>query len=406
MRRLAVVSAVWLMLVVTPGMLAQNRDANGNALDQGNDTCPAAVIPMAPYYIEGTTVGMTNDYSSTCGGAYAVDVIYEYTPAQTDFYSVSLCGTTWDTILSIREGGSCPGDSQVVCNDDYCGLASTVYATLQGGHTYFIIVDGWASGSAGPYRMFLLPHPTCNFGEFHNLPAEVSEYPIDSVFYQHDPNGVCGSDTLPAQPYYSVGYLLGRSFNYHDDAGNLRADEDWYSFVMTEPETVKVVLRAYFPIHLEMLKRVDGCDSLNTLGELDLATCSADSIVYPCAAPGEYALRVMCSADTEMLIPQFYKLTLSRSYYECGCDTCECDSVSDLTVFVSPDHQHMWLHWRADSSGEVFTIYSTDDPDQQLYLPYWRTRGVYTAEGAGRQCWVDPEEAAEYQRYAVVRYCP
>lgn len=401
------VSAVWLILAVTPGMWAQTRGTGGNALDQGNDACPAAVIPMAPYYIEGTTVGMSNDYSSTCGGSYAPDVIYEYTPAQTDYYSVSLCGTNWDTVLYLREGGVCPGDSQVVCNDDYCGLASTVWAWLYAGHTYYIIVDGWGSGSAGFYRLHIVPYPACDIGSFHNFPVEVSEFPIDSVFYEHDPNGECGSDSLPAQPYYSsVVYLLGRSFNYYDDTGDRRADEDWYSFGMMEPDTVTVVLRAYFPIHLEMLKLVDECDSMNTLGELELTTCSADSIVCPCAAPGDYALHVTCAADTEMLIPQFYLLSLHRSSVVCQCDTCECDSVTDLTVFPSPDDQHVWLHWSADSAGEVFTIYSTAEMNSPVNPSNWHSRAVYAAAQPGWQCWTDPEPAANRQRYIVVRYCP
>ena len=85
---------------------------------------------------------------------------------------------------------------------------------------------------------------------------------------------------------------------------------------------------------------------------------------------------------------------------------CPCDSVEGLTAFVSPDHEHVWLHWDADSSGEEFWIYSTEemsapfDPDS-----LWERQAVHTAALPGRQCWTDEESEAPYKRYVVLRNC-
>ena len=77
-------------------------------------------------------------------------------------YSISLCGSDFDTYLYIYEDG-CPGsgtESLVCCNDDNggsCpggsgGLTSCCNdVTLFAQHTYYIFVVGWSPNSAGYY---------------------------------------------------------------------------------------------------------------------------------------------------------------------------------------------------------------------------------------------------------------
>jgi hypothetical protein len=125
--------------------------SSGSTALQGADVCPATVIPSIPFSATGTTAGYANNYSGTCIGNGAADVIYQFTPTVTGIYNVTLCGSSYDTGLIIKTGGSCPGTTDVGCNDDSystCGNTSSALApTLTAGVTYYIIVDGYSSNS-------------------------------------------------------------------------------------------------------------------------------------------------------------------------------------------------------------------------------------------------------------------
>jgi hypothetical protein len=136
------------------GYSSPAEESRGGSLDQGNDACPATVISSLPYADTGTTAGRANDYSGSCVGSSAPDVIYQFTAAATDSYRVSLCGSSYDTGLIIKTGGSCPGTTQVACNDDYSGCGTQSQVTFQGTAStiYYIIVDGWGTTS-GSYTL-------------------------------------------------------------------------------------------------------------------------------------------------------------------------------------------------------------------------------------------------------------
>lgn len=401
MKLFAVVATIVMGLSVASDVSAQDLHPTRNALDQGSDACPATVIYQAPYYDEGSTVGMANDYGSTWCGGLAADVIYEYTPAETDSYSVTLCGSNFDTVLHIREGGPCPGDSQVVCNDDYCFLTSTVNLRMFAGHTYYIVVDGY-SASSGSYRLTMGQRGECEVHWWHRDSIEVSEYPIDSVFCQHDPTGGCSTDPpiFQAMKWGEDG-LTGRTFNYYDSVGLLHSDEDWFRFTVIVPETVRTTILAGIPIHLEMLRLWDECDSVSLISQMTQTECSLTTITQPCLRSGDYCLRVTCAAETLISLPQLYRVTITGSW-----NSCLCDSVVDLTAMLSPNREQVWLHWDADSNGEEFWIYSTAD-ENAPFSPdsLWQRRAIHTATMPGRQCWTDPDTASNQQRYVVVRSC-
>lgn len=137
--------------------IAENRGERV-ALDQGADACPATVIAGLPYSDAGTTIGQTNDYSF-CSMGSSPDVIYTYTPIVTELVELSLCGgSTYDTRLTVRRDGACPGTTQVGCNDDACGLLSRLTLTLDAGVQYWIVVAGYSSAS-GNYTLDIGPPP-------------------------------------------------------------------------------------------------------------------------------------------------------------------------------------------------------------------------------------------------------
>jgi hypothetical protein len=163
----AMIAPFWDDLRVPPAAVSslngntgqEQTERGGDNLDQGNDVCPATVIPSIPYTDSGTTAGQANNYSGTCVGNSAADVIYSWTPTVSESNVISLCGSSYDTGLIIKTGGACPGTTEVGCNDDYsgCGLGSQLTITVTAGVTYYIIVDGYSS-SSGSYALSV-DHP-------------------------------------------------------------------------------------------------------------------------------------------------------------------------------------------------------------------------------------------------------
>ena len=101
----------------------------------------------------GSTVGDSNGFASSCGSASdtAPEDVFLVTrcPGQSSTVTASTCNaaTTFDTMLTVVA----PGGS-LACNDDDCGVRSTVSAPMVGPGVYGIVVDGWGSDS-GAYDL-------------------------------------------------------------------------------------------------------------------------------------------------------------------------------------------------------------------------------------------------------------
>lgn len=147
---------------------AQLPRDNRGSLDQGGDNCAtASVITTFPFCDTGTTIGAANNYTPPCvAGSNAPDVVYIFTPATNMTVSISLCGSSYNTVLYINRQ-FCPdiAESPVCCNDDFCGQQSCCPAiNLIAGVPYYIIVDG-AGTAAGNYTLHVGPQGTCGTGE-------------------------------------------------------------------------------------------------------------------------------------------------------------------------------------------------------------------------------------------------
>ncbi len=201
-------------------VLAQIRGPRepGNPLDQGSDYCPALVIPGIPYSDAGTTAGMSNDFTPSCGNSSASDVVYQYTPVVSGTHTVSLCGSGFDTELELRYGGGCPGSTVVLCNDDFCGLQSEItIMPLYAGTTYYIIVDGYGSNS-GNYTLTVTGPPP--------------------------PSGpdVCPGLTISAVPFTDSQNTSGMGNEYIPACGGPSAADAVYTFTPTVSGTYDVSL--------------------------------------------------------------------------------------------------------------------------------------------------------------------
>ncbi|PVW16535.1 T9SS-dependent choice-of-anchor J family protein [Marixanthomonas spongiae] len=132
-----------------------------------NDFCDGALPIECGETITGSTVGATPDTDApVCNGTdiTAPGLWYTFTDDSglvTD-YTVSLCGSDYDTKVSVFSGDC----NALVCeagNDDSCGLQSEATFQGDGNSTYYILVHGFAS-NAGDFTLNVdcLPVPPPN----------------------------------------------------------------------------------------------------------------------------------------------------------------------------------------------------------------------------------------------------
>ncbi len=161
----------------------------------GEDMDTAVIINALPFSDTGNTSDNIPNYPVTCPWeSFGPDVVYGYTPATDEVISVDLCGSGYDTVLSIRDGAL----NLIACNDDFyfndpCGnyVSRIEEAYLIAGTEYFIIVGGYGS-DAGDYILTVelaIIDPPCTL-TCEGLPEE--EPPLGPD-YEDAYNGGCNS---------------------------------------------------------------------------------------------------------------------------------------------------------------------------------------------------------------------
>jgi hypothetical protein len=99
----------------------------------------------------GTTVGLSNDFTPNCATRNAPDASYIWSAPVLGLYTFDTFGSEFDTILHLRPYNN--SSQLLACNDDANGsLQSSVSLNLTAGQVVFVVVDGY-SGSTGKYKL-------------------------------------------------------------------------------------------------------------------------------------------------------------------------------------------------------------------------------------------------------------
>lgn len=87
------------------------------------------------------------------GGTGAPDYVYEFTAPEEGRYVFSTAGSSFDTLLSVREG--CEPTTELACNDDISrGVqVSELELDLQACQTVLVIVDGYNASASGSFAL-------------------------------------------------------------------------------------------------------------------------------------------------------------------------------------------------------------------------------------------------------------
>lgn len=126
-----------------------------------NDECSGAValaLGSTPF----DTTGATTSFPWPCA-AGGSDLWYAFTPAVDGLVTLVTCGATvYDSALEVFSG-DCNALTSLACNDDSCGLQSTVLWNGLAGVTYLIRVGGFNSATgSGELRLSQVQPPAQN----------------------------------------------------------------------------------------------------------------------------------------------------------------------------------------------------------------------------------------------------
>ncbi|MEP0846734.1 MAG: hypothetical protein HRF50_07930 [Phycisphaerae bacterium] len=125
-----------------------NTDCDPNPCPQPlvNDECANAVCVEDGVAVVGTNVDATGSDITSCTFNDIYDVWYVYTPQVSGSVTIDTClggGSLGDTALAVFD--EC-GGTELACNDDFCGLLSSVTVNMTAGEDYYIRVAGYNSG--------------------------------------------------------------------------------------------------------------------------------------------------------------------------------------------------------------------------------------------------------------------
>ena len=143
----------------------------------GGDTCENPIaVDSFPYTTSGDTTGYGSDYGYSTGacpgetsswGNGSADTVYAFTPAAAAYYAVTLMAQ-YDSNLYVVTNCNDVDAACLGANDEIgSNKEEKLNLYLEGGTTYFIIVDGWSNTTdvSGSYTLTVAPGCTPSCGE-------------------------------------------------------------------------------------------------------------------------------------------------------------------------------------------------------------------------------------------------
>jgi len=276
----------------------------------GENFGSATVIPSLPYTDAGNTCGHVDDVFPPCafgGVSTAPDVVYTYTPTTDQCVNVDMCNSSYDTILHVYDQTF----NLVDCNDDFCGLQSTLQnLALVGGVKYYFVVDGY-NISCGTYGITITACPppcssTCPPGAItEGEPACGPDY-VDAT------NGGCNS----VPPVFTniecneLGVQVCGTYGTYTSAGGSSRDTDWYQFTCETTKTISYCVCGSQPTQIAILDASQGCANLTLVCGSEFGDPSQQVCCTAVLPPGTYWLFVATDGFSGIPCGSPYVLTL------------------------------------------------------------------------------------------------
>lgn len=147
------VCCTWRRVVCGVGVVVLGW--GGSAL--GQETCQTASVVSAGTPLVGNNGAAVTDEQNGLCATTSRDVWHQFVPSVSGLHTMSLCGSSFDTVLAIYEG--C-GQFPLACDDDSCGAQSQLVLPLNSGQPYWLRVGArGASASGGTYLLTITAPP-------------------------------------------------------------------------------------------------------------------------------------------------------------------------------------------------------------------------------------------------------
>ncbi|MEJ2646995.1 MAG: GEVED domain-containing protein, partial [Sedimentisphaerales bacterium] len=122
---------------------------SGTPCGGGNDNIGNAEVVGNVVNKTFNTSGATYDGPGSCNIHHSPNLWYRYTATCTGQAVISLCGSSFDTLLAVYTGTSVNNLSLVGCNDNACGEQSQLTLNVTSGKIYWIEVSGFYPNDVG-----------------------------------------------------------------------------------------------------------------------------------------------------------------------------------------------------------------------------------------------------------------
>jgi len=207
-------------------------------LAQNTCASPHAITSLPFSQANLTTCGKVNDYQNLCGENQYMDgedYIFSYTPATNECISVVLSNTL--TYCAVFIFDRCPSTAGAACiarNTPSGGNPSVTGVTLNGGTTYYIMVDTWPSPNCSKFDINV---SSCPDGLSCAKPKNIANLPFTET------NTTCGAGA-------DFGAFVGTDYavcgpNFNDDGADFT-----YAYTPTRNQCINVRLSG-IPTHKE-----------------------------------------------------------------------------------------------------------------------------------------------------------
>ncbi len=124
------------------------------------DLCqfPSDISGFDVYSFNNTTAN-TDGVNAGCRQIYG-DLWYRWTAPQSEDIVIETCNQTdHDTVIAVYAGGVCPTTAPIVCEDDSCGLQTSICMPVEAGETYLIRLGSYNTVNRGS-GTFSISHAT------------------------------------------------------------------------------------------------------------------------------------------------------------------------------------------------------------------------------------------------------
>ncbi|MBK9188407.1 MAG: hypothetical protein IPM33_05565 [Phycisphaerales bacterium] len=330
----------------------------------GNDCCATAdVIGVGSTAFD--TSNATNDGTGTCGASgTSPDIWYSFTAPSDGTYTIDSCGSTYDTVLSAMS--ACYG-AELACNDDSCGLQSSITLALVQGQTILLRVAGFG-GQVGSGVL--------NIGSCDGITV-----PGGAVFENEvcggDNNGGCNMGVPTFEPITPGVPVHGTAWA---SAGT--RDTDWYSASFNAGDNVTICGQAEFPLRLFILD--SNCPPA-VLATIAVGPCTETTLSFIAPNDGTYHFFAGTN-DFDGTPCNFgdvgnnYWISVSNdgSCPEAGgCAPCVADFNNSGGTPDDADVDAFFTAWNAgdpcaDANGSGGT---PDDADVDMFFNLWNAGG-------------------------------